>query len=87
MEEQFEPRPLLASDNLRDLMQRRTSPSLLLLVGQLGAFLLVATAVVWWGQYPWRTGPLALVLAWIWNSFFCPTSTIATRATQKRIRS
>ena len=72
MEEQFEPRPLLALDDLRELMQRRTSPSLLLLVGQLGAFLLVATAVVWWGQYPWRAGPLALLLAWIWNSFFCP---------------
>ncbi len=72
MDEQFELRPLLALADLKELMKRRTLPSLLRLTGQLVVFFLVATTLVWWGRYPWLAGPLALVLAWIWNSFFSP---------------
>lgn len=72
VDEQFETRPLLAQDDLRRLLTRRTFPTLLRLTLHLGAFVTAAVLVTRSADNPWLAFPLSLALAWIWSGLFAP---------------
>jgi len=72
MDETFENRPILDSQTLRVLKQRRDLPSLLRLTLHLGAFFLGATCVVLVSRSPILASASGLLLAAIWAALFAP---------------
>ncbi len=72
MEEQFETRPLLAPEELRQRLTRRTGPSLRRLALHLGVFIALGFGVVRYADQPLLAFPLSLALAWVWSGLFAP---------------
>ncbi|MBI2801751.1 MAG: fatty acid desaturase [Gammaproteobacteria bacterium] len=72
MEEQFETRPLLGQEDLRTLINRRTTPSLVRFILHLGAFVIVGICVVRNADRWWLAFLLSVALAWIWSGLFAP---------------